>query len=181
MASYLRLLVPEHYTMKRLFLLPFLLLAALCTKAQLDTNSVKPYIRNCADSLSASFKTRDWYKLARFTNPNLIQMMGGEKNFAETVQKQMDLMGQDAIHDSKIGKVLQVVQTNKGWQCVTEHVLDMEMLNKPVHQSTYLIGTSSDGKHWYFLDANATTGLSAIFIPELDKRLVIPADVSKGK
>jgi hypothetical protein len=164
--------------MKTLFWLPALLLAALSTQAQLDTNAVKPYIRSCADSLSASFKTGDWHKLARFTNPALIAMVGGEKSFVEMVDKQMKLIGQDAIRESKTGRILQVVKTPNGWQCVTEQVLDMEMLNKPVHQATYLIGTSQDGKHWYFLDANANAGLSAAFIPDLDKQLVVPGKVN---
>lgn len=145
--------------------------------AQADTSSVKPHIIACADSMAKAFSKGDYSTMARFTNDALVKMLGGKEEYARTIKKTMT-EGEmaKATWEAKIGKVIKVVKTPNGFQCLIEQKLTIVLNGKRIKSLSALHGyADKTGKLWKFADlGDQDAEMIKKVAPDLDKRLIIP-------
>lgn len=158
------------------FLLPLLIFCCSAASAQ-DTIQIKKHILQCGDSMATSFKTKNWKKLASYSVPALVEMLGGEEGFIEMTSGVMNQIPDTAIKHFSIGAVVQLLKTKDGWQCIVEQHMKMHLEGMQVTSKSLLLGISSDGKKWTFVDTKGDVATAKMFVPEIDDRIVIPKPV----
>lgn len=149
--------------------------------AQADTNSVRPFIISCADSMVKAFSKGDYATMAGFTNDNLVKMIGGKKAYVAILEKTMGEgdMAKAEIQEAGIGKIIKVVKTVNGFQCLVEQRLTIIFEKTKVKSVSALYGYADNtGKRWKFADiSNKDAEMVKMIVPDLDKRLIIPKKV----
>lgn len=161
--------------MKRLLVF-VVLFTSINAAAQFDTLTVKQHIRTAMDSMSAAFKNANWHVMARYTNKNLVNFMGGTEGYVRLVDTMMsNVLKEGRIDEYQAGNILQLVKTPDGYQCVAESFLQMTVSDIMVTGCSYNIGTSPDGRDWRFLRLEENTALDVKdFIPNLSPKLKLP-------
>jgi hypothetical protein len=162
--------------MKRIIVVFIFIVAALNVPAQFDTLGVKKNISTSLDSMTTAFKTSNWCVLAHFTNENAIRLMGSEEAFIAMVDSLMKEMLETArINQYHSGKILQLIKTTDGYQCVVESFMEMAISGTTIAGSSYNIGTSANGENWRFLRIDDNSSLKIKnFIPNLSPQIRIP-------
>src|SRR3954451_1169729 len=82
-------------------------------QARVIVNNTEKNIYRSGDSMLAAFRRKDWITFVRYNHPNMVQRMGGEQAFASFVNLQMKQLPDTAIKNVSLGKILQVVKTDK--------------------------------------------------------------------
>jgi hypothetical protein len=145
--------------------------------AQADTNSVKPHITACADSMAKAFSKGDYNTMSRFSNEALVKMLGGKEEYVRTIKKTMS-EGEmtEAKWEAKTGKILKVVKTAKGFQCLIEQKTTVTLKGKRIKTLSAMYGYADKaGKLWRFADlGDQGAEMVKLIAPDLDKRLIIP-------
>lgn len=137
--------------MKYLFLVALCLLS-LQPKAQTDSLLLKQNIKAGMDSVSATFQRKDWSAFTNYMHPELVKMLGGEKQFAGFIEQQMKSMEDATIDRSASGNILQLLFYKNQWQCIVESYLEMTVESTIVSSVSSNIGVSFDnGKSWKFI------------------------------
>lgn len=137
--------------MKYLFLFALCLLS-LQPKAQTDSLLLKQNIKAGMDSVSATFQRKDWSAFTNYMHPELVKMLGGEKQFAGFIEQQMKSMEDATIDRSASGNILQLLFYKNQWQCIVESYLEMTVESTIVSSVSSNIGVSFDnGKSWKFI------------------------------
>lgn len=137
--------------MKYLFLVALCLLS-LQPKAQTDSLLLKQNIKAGMDSVSATFQRKDWSAFTNYMHPDLVKMLGGEKQFAGFIEQQMKSMEDATINRSASGNILQLLFYKNQWQCIVESYLEMTVESTIVSSVSSNIGVSFDnGKSWKFI------------------------------
>ena len=137
--------------MKYLFLVALCLLS-LQPKAQTDSLLLKQNIKAGMDSVSATFQRKDWSAFTNYMHPDLVKMLGGEKQFAGFIEQQMKSMEDATIDRSASGNILQLLFYKNQWQCIVESYLEMTVESTIVSSVSSNIGVSFDnGKSWKFI------------------------------
>lgn len=137
--------------MKYLFLFA-LCLSGLHIKAQTDSLLLKHNIKAGMDSVSATFQRKDWKAFTNYMHPDLVKMLGGEKQFAGFIEQQMKNMEDATIDKSASGNILQLLRYKNQWQCIVESYLEMTVESTIVSSVSSNIGVSFDeGKSWKFI------------------------------
>mgnify|MGYP006142101037 FL=1 len=104
------------------------------------------------DSVSATFQRKDWNSFTNYMHPDLINMLGGKKKFAEFIEQQMKSMEDATVQKSASGSVLQLLRYKNQWQCIVESYLEMTVESTLVSSVSSNIGVSFDnGKTWKFI------------------------------
>lgn len=139
-------------------------------------SAIEEHIVNSADAMFTAFKTKDWKSYAQFIHPGLIASVGGEQAFIQLTEEQMKNIPDSAFKKVSLGKLVQVIQVENGYQCVIEQLMEMQVQNVLLQASIYLIGESdATGKVWKFFD-NADQDLDAAkaIMPSIHTSLSIP-------
>jgi hypothetical protein len=137
--------------MRYLFLFAMCLLS-LQIKAQTDSLLLKHNIKAGMDSVSATFQRKDWKAFTNYMHPDLVKMLGGEKQFAGFIEQQMKSMEDATIDKSASGNILQLLRYKNQWQCIVESYLEMTVESTIVSSVSSNIGVSFDeGKSWKFI------------------------------
>lgn len=127
-------------------------LLSLQLKAQTDSLLLKQNIKAGMDSVSATFQRKDWNAFTNYMHPDLVKMMGGEKQFASFLEQQMKSMEDGTIDKSASGNILQLLRYKNQWQCIVESYLQMTVESTMVSSVSSNIGVSFDeGKTWKFI------------------------------
>lgn len=151
-----------------------LLLAFAYVNSQAQANLDNMYKQ--ANEMAAATVKGDYATLIKYTHPNVVKMMGGEQKAVALIQQGTSKMKEKGVKFKKasIGKATQTIVSKANIQCIVPQTLDMEMMQMPMHITSYLLAISYDqGKKWYFSETKESEKLRKI-IPEMDKKLVIP-------
>ena len=143
---------------------------------QSDSTVLVPVIREAANNMLQSFKNKDFDGFVKYNNPNLVQMMGGERQFSIFLTEEIKSLKGVEFTEMKAGTVLRLITSAQPLQCIVEQFSEILINGSPVSSVSHLIGVSTDaGKTWKFADAN-TASMDEIktIIPELNSQLYIP-------
>lgn len=157
-------------------LLIFLCLQSLQLQAQTDSVLLKQNIKTGMDSVSATFMRKDWSAFTTHMHPDLVKMMGGDKNFTVFLEQQMSSMGDAVVNKSASGNVLQLLRYKNQWQCIVESYLEMTVDSTVVSSVSSNIGVSFDeGKTWKFIRlSNGKEQIMKQFFKDLSPGLQAP-------
>ncbi len=104
------------------------------------------------DSVSATFQRKDWNAFTNYMHPELVKMLGGEKQFAVFIEQQMKSMEAAVVDKSASGTILQLLRYKNQWQCIVESYLEMTVESTIISSVSSNIGVSfDDGKSWKFI------------------------------
>lgn len=166
--------------LKRSFFIGLFCLAAIFSQAQFDTSFAKAGIRRCADSLAYGFKTKNWQLFARYSNPGMIGSMGGTDEFIQYISQTFAQVPDSAVKKYAPGKILQVIKTPGELQCIIELDAVIEVQEKRITSTSYLVGQSWDGGlFWTFFDSQNDVNAAKTIKPDLSDLLVIPPKKEK--
>jgi hypothetical protein len=113
---------------------------------------------------------------------NLIKAMGGKSKLIVAVKKSLSEMSSFKV-SFKTGKILQLIKTAKGFQCIIESKLTLTRDKVRTYVNSAMYGFSDPtGKHWKYadVDGNEEESLRKLF-PEMDKKLVIPKTETRNE
>ena len=146
-------------------------------------NEIEENIYRSGDSMMAAFKRKDWNAYVQYNHPSMMQMMGGSENFVSFIKEQMKQIPDTAIKKIGLGDILQVIKTEKDYQCVVEQSMHMQLEGISINTTTYLIGESLDqGKTWTFFDASSSGLVTPKDIkPNISPDLKIPVQKKEVK
>lgn len=163
--------------MKRTFVILAILLS-ITAEAQFDTLAVHQQIRGSVDSMITAFRNGNWHTMASYTNEKLVGFMGGTEAYARLVDSTLGrIMKDGSLDEYQAGKILQVVKTPGGYQCIVESFLQMTMNGTTVTGCSYNLGTSPNGTDWRFLRLEEDSPYDIKdFVPDLSPQLKLPSD-----
>lgn len=157
---------------KKIVLLALLVCAQLAGHAQAYLNSLYKQ----ANEMAKATLKEDYLSLMKYTHPSVVKAMGGEQKAAATLKEGMQKMknGNLKFKNMTTGKATQCITTKNSIQCVVPQEVDVSFGTQAVHTAGHLFCISYDsGKKWYFFNANNTASVQK-FLPEIDKKIVIP-------
>jgi len=169
--------------MKVCLFVGLVLLADMQLNAQIDSATLANRIYSAEDSMMAIFKRKDWTAYAEYMHPVLIQLLGGKEKFIKTMQD-LKILEEAEVQAYKKGKILQLVKTEKDYQCIVETFMQMEVAGNLFSGSSYDIGVSADGKTWTFFRIEETITPAQIrqLFPNLHSNFKLPkAQRAMGK
>jgi hypothetical protein len=158
-------------------ILPLLICLAIVRpcRAQMDSASMVPYIRESADSMTATFARGDFKSFARYNNPSLIEMLGGPESFTNFMEKQVHDLNGVSFKEVRAGRILRVLAKAKPAQCIVEQLMEIDYQGTTIAVVSHLVGISENGREWTFADGNSDTGKNIrMLIPKISPLLVIP-------
>lgn len=147
--------------------------------AQFDTVTVKTNLIRCADSMSYGFKARKWDVFARYTNPAVIGVMGGQAEYINFITGVFGEIPDSAWKVYKPGHILQLLRTSPSdYQAVVELHSVIIWEGKRITAVTHLVGQSWDGGNfWTFFDSQNSRTAAAQIKTDLSPDLVIPEKI----
>jgi hypothetical protein len=144
--------------------------------AQLDSAALVPRIFSAADSMTTAFRNKDFNTFAHFNNKRLIDVVGGEAEFASFIEKQMEQLKDVNFTVMKPGRIIRVLAYEDSYQCIIEQQSELQMEGVVFSSVSHLVGLSfNKGQSWRFADGN-TGNMEDIksVLPELSPLLLIP-------
>lgn len=160
---------------KRLLAAISLLFIFNCSQAQFDTSFIKTNIRRCADSLTYSFKNRNWDIFTRYSYPALVGTLGGKKEFISYINEMFSQIPDSAWKKYEAGTILQILKTGGDYQTIIELKTIIEWQNTRITTTSHLIGESWDGgMFWTFFDSQGDRVAAKLIKPDLNDQLIIP-------
>ncbi len=166
--------------LKRLLLLPLLIVLAYQAQSQFDTSFVKQNILRCADSLVKGFKSRNWEQFALYSNPAIIGSMGGKEEYINYISQTFAGIPDSAWKLYQPGKVLQIIKMPEELQAVIEMHSILEYQGQRITSTACMIGQSWDGGlFWTFFDSQNDSIAVRMIKPDISPSIIIPAKVEK--
>ncbi len=167
--------MPEMLHPKQLCGALLLMIISHTGRAQADSASLVPYIRAAADSMTAAFSRQDFKAFVNYSNPRLVEMLGGRESFINFMERQVSALKGMRFNIVRAGRILRVIPGSQPMQCIVEQWLELDYQGSPVAGVSHLIGISDDGKSWTFADGNSDAGNNIkLLIPGISPLLVIP-------
>jgi hypothetical protein len=165
---------------KRPFLVLFFLFSISRAYSQFDTSFAKKNIRQCADSLTYGFRTKNWELFTRYNYAGLIGSMGGKDEFTRYMALMFSQIPDSAWKQYEPGRILQVIKTGGDLQTVIELKSVIEWEGRRITAVNYLVGESWDGGlFWTFFDSQGDRISALLIKPDLSDQLIIPAKMEK--
>jgi hypothetical protein len=145
--------------------------------AQADTAIWRVNAQDQAQRLDSAFKEKNWTRYAKLNHPRLVEAMGGETAFAQTMQDEMHKVDSMVKIDTMyFGTPYFFVSCDSSINCLLPQTMlialnDTSMLRSRV----YLVGSSEDnGRTWFFVDGSNGAEFLDVVIPKRCKNLAIP-------
>jgi hypothetical protein len=143
-------------------------------KLSIDSNRLKEQ----ALKMTESFIHSDFRTFVQYTYPKLVQMMGGEDDMINFLEKGIEQMKSEncSFKSISVGLTPFLSQAGKEIHTLLSQTLIMNVPNGTLTAHSYLLAISKDGINWFFVD---TTGLDsrnkilAVF-PDYNFELKIP-------
>ncbi len=153
-----------------------LLIASFTSFAQTPAQiaAVKLQAKTMVDALVK----KDYNTFAKYTNPTVIQKMGGAAKMAESLKTGQSKLSEQgvAFKGVTLGEPSPILTVGKELQCTIPQTTEMKMqLGRVLAKSTLIAISADKGKNWTFTDA-AGKDLTALrtALPNLSDKLVIP-------
>lgn len=167
--------MPEMLRVKNLSILLLFLALSRSGRGQSDSASLVPYIRAAADSMTAAFSRQDFKSFVGYSNPKLVEMLGGRESFVNFMESQVGSLKGMHFNTVRAGRILRVLPDTKPMQCLVEQLLELDYQGSPVSGVSHLVGISDNGRDWTFADGNSDAGKNIrMLIPQVSPLLVIP-------
>lgn len=165
--------------MNKLRLLFFLFLPVYSIHAQLpDEQHLQQKIKLQATAMGEAFLHADYKTFSLFTNPRIVEMMGGSENMIRVLVKTMRDMKSQGMIFSKISfdEPTKIIKAAAGLQSTILQHTEIKLNKGHVLATSALIAVSSDkGQHWTFIDtSNKDLATIKKLLPELSYEIVIP-------
>jgi hypothetical protein len=145
--------------------------------AQADTAIWRLNAQDQAQRLDSAFKQKNWTRYAKLNHPRLVDAMGGEAAFAQTMQDEMrkvdSLVKIDTMY---FGTPYFFIECDSSINCLLPQTMLIELNDTSLLRSrVYLVGSSEDkGRTWYFVDGSNGAEFLDVVIPNRCKNIVIP-------
>ncbi len=157
-----------------LLMIAFTLLISNSSFAQTDYSSIKAQ----AEESSRAYLSDDYGKLADYTYPRVIELMGGRERMIAFVKKSTDDMKAEGItfisHEVTAPTKVEIIGKQKF--AILPVTLQLKAPGGRIVQNSFMIGISDDGgNRWTFIDgAGVDAEKMKILIPSAAGKLVIP-------
>jgi hypothetical protein len=162
---------------KIIFLLGMSFLICGKMMAQADTAIWRVNAQDQARRLDSAFKEKNWMRYAKLNHPKLVQLMGGEDAFAQTMKDEMHKVDSLVKIDTMyFGTPYYFVSCDSSINCLLPQTMLIELNDTSLLRSrVYLVGSSEDkGRTWYFVDGSNGAQFLDEVISNRCKNLVIP-------
>ena len=123
--------------------------------------------------------TGDLNKLADFTHPKLIALIGGRTKLIEGLSKQREKLKIAGLSFVSVQAQVptEVIAGGAGWYCVVPLTYRVKTVEGRMLLDQPMLGISNDdGKTWRYLDLTMTEPQVRKLFPEIPKTLKIPPD-----
>jgi hypothetical protein len=135
-------------------------------------------VKEQAQCMASALAAGDYKTFARYNNPAVKQLAGGEEGLARTMEKVMGQMKAQGMSFSKvtIGEPSAMLKSGAEWQCTIPQATEIKMQGGRVGTKSTLIAISTDGgKNWTFVDtSNKDLAMIRKLLPHLNPGIVIP-------
>ena len=105
--------------------------------------------------MTKALLAKDYVTFAKYTNPTIVKMAGGEDKMIGLIRSQMEkyqLQG-FTILDCSVESPLNIIHSHGALQCILLENLEMKVPTGRITTSSVLIGISNDkGKNWTFIE-----------------------------
>ncbi|WP_320815579.1 hypothetical protein [Flavobacterium sp.] len=119
----------------------------------------------------------NYEKIADYTYPRVIEMMGGKSNMAKVTRQSMDKIKNDgfSIIDLNYKKPSEFLKKNNELQCSLTQVIVMKTPRGKIESEYTLIGISNDnGQNWTFIDTSGKDKETMLkYFPNLHDDIII--------
>lgn len=159
-------------------ILTFITFICILFTAKAQTKDLTVGMLKQAKDMSKLFLAKDYAAFSKYTHPNVVKSMGGDKNMVTTLKKSFEEIEADGITFLTIdfGTPSEMLTVGDELQCTVPQMIEMKVPGGKVTANTTLIALSPDkGAHWYFIDV-ASNNLATMkqLIPSLSDSLVLP-------
>ncbi len=121
----------------------------------------------------------NYQALAKFTYPKIVEIMGGQEQMAEIIEKEIQQLENQGITlvSVKLGTPEKVYKAANELHCLVPQTIVLKLNAGNMAQESFLLAVSQDaGKNWYFVDTAQLTNDSARqLFPAFNQDLKIPA------
>ena len=150
-----------------------LLFLLLFTAPVFAQNPYETAILKEANQMAAGLMNGDPKSVIAYTHPKVVAMMGGLAKMTALVKQNA---GAVRFADISFGKPSAVITVGNELQCIVPQRVTMQMAQGSVTGNSSLIAFSFDkGKRWVFVDTNPGVDKIRQVIPNISRKLVIPA------
>jgi hypothetical protein len=161
------------------FLICLFNISLFAQKPPFDETKAKQNLKAHAEKMGAAFIAVDYKTFAKFTNPRVLQLMGGEAKMAAAIEKSVSAIKAQGMSVSSItfSEPKKIVQAVKELQCTVEQHTEISQLRGKAVSTSILIAVSSDnGANWTFIDTSSKDMATLRkILPNLSKDINIPA------
>lgn len=159
-------------------ILTFIAFICILFTAKAQTQDLTVGMLNQAKDMSNLFLAKDYAGFAKYSHPNVVKTMGGNKNMVSTIKKSFEEIEADGITFLAIdfGTPSEILTVGDELQCTVPQMIEMKVPGGKVTANTTLIALSPDnGVHWYFIDVSSNNlATMKQIIPSLSDNLVLP-------
>ena len=158
--------------------LAFLTSLTFSFSGQQQQTSSEKFAKEQAEIMSKAFISRDFKTVAHYTNPAVVEAMGGEAASEKMLEQLVANMQQKGIifKGVVVDKVTKMVKAGNELQCTVPQHMEIKLPGKRIVVTSILIGVSTDGgKDWTFIDtSNKDMATIRKMLPRLSTDIVIP-------
>jgi len=155
-----------------------LLMAVISTAGNAQVKNALGNVKQQAGKMGTAFINADYKTFAKYNNPTIVKMMGGEAGLIKIISGTMDQMKQSGVvfNTVSFGEPSALVKSGTDWQCTIPQIITMTTGQGKFSNTTTLIGISSNnGVKWTFIDTtNKDADVIKKVVHNLSSKLVIP-------
>jgi hypothetical protein len=144
----------------------------------LNEQELQQKIKQQATAMGEAFLHADYKSFSLFTNPRIVEMMGGSENMIKVLLKTMRDMKSQGMIFSKISfdEPTKIIKAAAELQSTILQHTEIRLNKGRVIATSALIAVSSDkGLHWTFIDtSNKDLATIKKLLPELSYEIVLP-------
>ncbi|HEX6184026.1 MAG TPA: hypothetical protein VFZ44_09125 [Pyrinomonadaceae bacterium] len=155
-----------------------LLASAAGAQVTLDPAAAK-HLREQAEESSRAFMEGNYERLADFTHPKIVELMGGREKLAEVVRKgmvEMTTQGYETLSYTPAAEPTQVLREGRELYAILPARLRMRTPAGIYVSESFMIAVSGDdGKSWRFVSgATADAARLKLLMPQVADKLKLP-------
>ena len=149
-----------------------------CCNSNKDVLEREDNLMHQANQVADAFLKKDFETVVRFTNPGVLQKMGGKRKFLGTVSTVLGRMQEEGatFREVTIGRPEKIVKVKNEYHSILPETIVMAVNGGTFTTTSFLYATSHDqGENWYFIDGSSLTKDNIkLIVPSYDGQLEIP-------
>lgn len=164
--------------MKKNTVLIILLCTGMSFLSNAQINDTMQIVKAKADKMGEAFMSGDYKTFAKYNNPTMLKLMGGESKMTAALTKSIVDMKAKGITIISItfDEPSKIVKNGKVLQCtIAQHTEVKTTPGRAISTSTLIALSTDNGKNWTFLDTlNKDMPTIKKIIPNLSSDIIIP-------